>query len=109
MTRIAKTYAFMDSKSLPHLTRLSNEDGYVLPNGSEIVFKFRGIPERPKNRIPVHIYVNDEQCKSNRQRRRIVVRIRNSDDCPNDAKYLVCGEYPEGEVLVKREIFINLV
>ena len=106
--RIAKAYAIMDKYSLPHLTRLSNENGYVLPNGSDVVFKFVGIPARPQNAIPVHIYVNEEN-KKNSDAYRIVVRIRNSSKAPDNAPLLRCGDRPEGECLVKCDVCLNLI
>ena len=108
MVQIAKSFAYMDGESLPHLTRLTNENGYVIPGGSEIVFKFVGIADRPKTTIPVHVIVNDEK-RASAEGRRVVVRIRNADNGPIDAPLLRTGEEPEGECLVKRDFCVNLI
>jgi hypothetical protein len=100
----------MDGDSLPHLTKITNEDAYVVPGGGDLVFKFKEIPDRPKRAMPVHVYVNDEQ-RMTADGRRIVVRIRASDHPPEGLPLLRHAEdlnEVEGEIVVKREVALWL-
>ena len=109
-TRLAAAFALMDGDSLPHLTKLTHEDGYVVSGGSDIVFKFVEIPDRPQETIPVFVLVNDEK-RMTAEGNRVVVRIRASDRCPiplNELPILRTEATPGGECLVKRDLCVNL-
>lgn len=106
--RIYKGFAIMNRDSLPHLTKLSNENGYVLPGGSQMVFKFKEVPERPQKMMTINVIIDEEKTYKNNSIR-YVIRIRKSDKSIEGLPYLKICELPKGRVIHKSDLFVCLL